>query len=184
MLNLCILSMEENLVVSNDNPHAMMIAVLFASPIFLQVLNVIYELQHIDESFTWMNDLWPRWMIKRGFHALHRNIWTLKELLVGKKPCLDDCLECGRPNKAKRSKSSCFSIWRCWRTLGALSNLFCEGKWISDCSNELQRKSFTLDDHGGDLAHCPLNSILPNVTNKSSKENPMSMVHAIPIWWA
>lgn len=49
--------MEENLVVSNDNPHAMMIAVLFASPIFLQVLNVIYELQHIDESFTWMNDL-------------------------------------------------------------------------------------------------------------------------------
>lgn len=57
MLNLCILSMEENLVVSNDNPHAMMIAVLFASPIFLQVLNVIYELQHIDESFTWMNDL-------------------------------------------------------------------------------------------------------------------------------
>ncbi|KAH0725503.1 hypothetical protein KY284_001368 [Solanum tuberosum] len=90
-------------VVANANPYAMRIFVLFASPMVLQGMDLrtnpfqegendvkwvtsslsIHELQCFDGLFTRMEVVWHVWMQMREFHALHGNICTLKELLVG-----------------------------------------------------------------------------------------------------
>ncbi|KAH0749134.1 hypothetical protein KY290_028366 [Solanum tuberosum] len=90
-------------VVSNATPHAMRIFVLFASPMILHGMDSrtnhfqekendaiqiasrlsIHELQCFDRVFTRMEVVEHVWMPMRGFHALHENIYTLKELPVG-----------------------------------------------------------------------------------------------------
>ncbi|KAH0693027.1 hypothetical protein KY285_020124 [Solanum tuberosum] len=90
-------------IIANANPHAMRILFLFASPMVLQGMDSrtnpfqegendaiqiasrlsIHELQCFDGVFSRMEAVWHTWMMRTGFHALHRNICTLIELPVG-----------------------------------------------------------------------------------------------------
>lgn len=54
----------------------------------------IHELQRIDGSFTMMEALGLTLMTRRGFYALHGNIYTLKAPRW-ETPCMDDILERG-----------------------------------------------------------------------------------------
>ncbi|KAH0769037.1 hypothetical protein KY290_013018 [Solanum tuberosum] len=89
-------------VIANTNPHAMRILFLFALPMVLQGMDCttnplqegendviqitsrlsIHEFQCFDGMFTRMEVVGVVWMPRRGFHALHGNTCTLKELLV------------------------------------------------------------------------------------------------------
>ncbi|KAH0725275.1 hypothetical protein KY284_001140 [Solanum tuberosum] len=124
----------DEIVIANANPHAMRILFLFAPPRVLQGMDSrtnpfqegendvkwitsslsIHELQCFDGVFTRMEVVWHVWMPMRKFHALHRNICTLKELTVGPLASVP-----GSPTDPISCKRK-LPIRRAWRTFGTL----------------------------------------------------------------